>query len=294
MRGSAVSVMVDVTMKRFLFIAALVGVVGFAAYLNRGFLRTAFDHGQTAVLPPPEQFQFATGTAADFVAVSSTAIVSVPAAKKIVPSAIPKIAVLSDPFFWKGALPAEKNLAVPFLSQAPKQNWALPYQEACEETAAIMVDAFYRGITSFTPDQGDAAILRLVSFEERLLGKYLDTNAEETARFIKAYFGYKNVVVREVADTNEMKKAIANGFPVIIPAAGKLLDNPNFKNGGPLYHMVVIKGYTQDGHWITNDPGTRKGADFLYTDGNLKEAMHDWNGGDVVHGTPMAIVVLPN
>ncbi|MDO8583558.1 MAG: C39 family peptidase [bacterium] len=281
-------------MKRFLFVIAIVVLIGAAAYANRGFLRTVFDNGQKPVLPIPEQYQQATTTAVDPGAVSSTAstisTVPLPPVKQPVPTAVS----VTDPFSWKGALPTSKNLAVPFLSQAPKQNWALPYQEACEEASVIMVDAFYRGMKSITPDQGDKDILALVSFEEKTLGKYLDTNAEETAQLVRSYFGYKNVVVREIVDTQDMKKAIANGFPVVIPAAGKLLDNPNFKNGGPLYHMLVIKGYTQDGRWITNDPGTRNGADFLYTDANLKESMHDWNGGDVVHGKPMALVILPN
>ncbi|MCR4279964.1 MAG: hypothetical protein NUV82_00890, partial [Candidatus Komeilibacteria bacterium] len=40
-------------------------------------------------------------------------------------------------------LPAEYNLDVPFMSQAPHANWDLPYQEACEEASLIMVDYFW-------------------------------------------------------------------------------------------------------------------------------------------------------
>src|SRR5690554_5866511 len=36
-------------------------------------------------------------------------------------------------------VPAEINLAVPFTSQAPTANWDMPFQEACEEAAALMV-----------------------------------------------------------------------------------------------------------------------------------------------------------
>jgi hypothetical protein len=40
--------------------------------------------------------------------------------------------------------------------------------------------------------------------------------------------------------------------------------------------MLVIKGYTSAEKFITNDPGTRRGADFLYDENVIMEAMHDW------------------
>jgi hypothetical protein len=36
-------------------------------------------------------------------------------------------------------------LDVPFTSQAPEGNWAEPWQNACEETSIVMVDAFFDG-----------------------------------------------------------------------------------------------------------------------------------------------------
>ena len=60
---------------------------------------------------------------------------------------------------------------------------------------------------------------------------------------------------------------------------------------GPLYHMLVVKGYTKDGTIITNDPGTRRGADFLYDPDALFNAVHDWNGGNVNEGAKVMVVV---
>ena len=34
------------------------------------------------------------------------------------------------------------NLSVPFTSQAPEQNWDEPWQDACEEAAVLMLDAY--------------------------------------------------------------------------------------------------------------------------------------------------------
>ena len=54
------------------------------------------------------------------------------------------------------------------------------------------------------------------------------------------------------------------------------LINPNFTGNGPLYHMLVIKGFVDD-KFITNDPGTRNGADFVYTEANLMNSIADWD-----------------
>lgn len=215
---------------------------------------------------------------------------TLPAAKTFVVPA--STTTSTDPLAWEGALPRSLNLAVPFVLQAPRQNWALPYQEACEEAAAIMVDGYYRGQKSFTIDEQDRAILSVVDFEKKTLGFYEDTTAEQTAQFIRGKFGWKNVIVRDVNGADDIKRALANGYPVIIPASGVALKNPNFRNGGPKYHMIVVKGYLPDGRWITNDAGTRNGPDYVYTNEVLMNAAHDWNGGDVLHGKRVMIVVV--
>ena len=70
-----------------------------------------------------------------------------------------------------------------------------------------------------------------------------------------------------------------------------MLGNPYYKQPGPIYHALVLKGYTKDGKFITNDPGTKRGADYLYDPQVILNAMHEWNSGDVEHGRKMAIVV---
>ncbi len=191
-------------------------------------------------------------------------------------------------------LPKQINLAVPFLLQAPTHNWNQPYQDACEEAAAIMVDAYYHGRKNrFHEVDGNKAVLDIIAFEKKLLGKYEDTTAEETAHLIREYFHYQNVIVQEVTSTRAFKPILVKGYPVIVPAYGKALGNPYFRNGGPVYHMLVIKGYLADGRWIVNDAGVGVGADYIYRDKVLWNVMHDWNYGDVIHGKKMMIVVMP-
>lgn len=202
---------------------------------------------------------------------------------------------LVDPLQTLVDIPPEINLAVPWMSQAPHANWDFPYQEACEEASIIMVDAFYKGLTErLEVEAADEAIKKLVAYQNDKYGDYKDTDAAQTAKIIKDYFGYKDVRVLSFKTTEDIKNILARGYPVIVPFSGKALKNPNYRNGGPLYHMLVIKGYTNDGLFITGDPGTRKGEDYVYPYSRIIEAAHDWNGGDVLNGAKLMIVVLPN
>jgi hypothetical protein len=276
-----------------IILGALVLVALGAAYLGRGWLRDTWEEWRQPTLPAATSFQQpVTSSKLQVPSNERAATNSLPIAGVQKPTST-TIAV--DPLAWTGKLPDETNLAVPFTSQAPKQVWDMPYQEACEEAAMLMVDAFYRGRTAkFTPDEADAAILKLIAYENIHYEGKADMTAAEVATFVKDYYGYKKVIVRELTSLDQVKAALANGYPVMTPAYGKALGNPNFRNGGPLYHMLVIKGYLKDGRIITNDSGTRKGADYVYDPHVLFEALHDWNGGDVPHGKKMMIVVIPN
>lgn len=201
-----------------------------------------------------------------------------------------------DPLAYAGALPETVNLAVPFTPQAPHANWDLPYQEACEEASAIMVDGYYKGWTgTIKPDDADRMIQSLVLWQKGKYGYYEDTDAEETARFMREYMGYRTVIVRPFRTIEELKRPLALGYPVMIPAAGQLLGNPYFSGDGPPYHMIVLRGYTEDA-FIVNDPGTRRGESFTYSFATILNAAHDWTGdkSTVQNGARMMIVALPN
>lgn len=270
-------------MKRALpLLLILIGLVtAILGWMYRTQIREFIYSMQQPSLPTEQTFQPTT-----------TAPSIVPTSTKSKPPTKPTVV---DPFLSNPALSESVNLAVPFLSQAPKGDWSMPYEEACEEATAIMVDAYYKGrTTKFQPDEGDKAILALVAAETRLLGYYKDTSATATARLITSYFHYPHIVLKKNPTVQDIKQALANGYPVILPAYGKALPNPNFRNGGPVYHMVLIKGYLKDGRWITNDTGTRLGSNFLYSQDSLMQANHDWNNGDVAHGDRVILVVLPN
>ena len=105
-------------------------------------------------------------------------------------------------------------------------------------------------------------------------------------------YGFKNITVREATSITDIKNEISVGRIVIAPAAGRLLKNPYFTPPGPLYHMVVIRGFDDARSvFVTNDAGTRRGNGLLYPQTVLFNAIHDWNGGDVLHGKKTVIIV---
>lgn len=196
-----------------------------------------------------------------------------------------------EPTLLSGAM----NLAVPFTPQAPHANWALPYQESCEESSLIMVNAWMVGHPPglMSPDEANAQILKMVEWQEDRFGYFEDTNAEETAIIAREYYGYEGTQVLPVASMDDVRAQLEGGKAVILPAAGRKLGNPFFRGQGPLYHMIVVKGVTEDGKFISNDPGTRRGGDFLYDPDVLYEAIGDWNDGDPANGEKLMIVLAP-
>ena len=233
-------------------------------------------------LPPPQAYGELHTSASPEVSVS-------PSSQKT-PSS-PAQSVLPKILGSDVSLPDQINLAVPFTSQAPHKNWDTPYKEFCEEASALMAASFIKGADIPNADFANIELLKIKAFEERRFGYYEDTTAIETAIILREYFSVPRVDVRYDPDAADIKKALAEGKAVIVPAAGRELPNPYFRRPGPLYHMLVIKGYTKDGRFITNDPGTRRGADFLYDPDALLGAVHDWNGGNVEEGRRVMIVV---
>jgi hypothetical protein len=71
-----------------------------------------------------------------------------------------------------------------------------------------------------------------------------------------------------------------------------MLKNPYYSGDGPWYHMIVVIGY--DGtSFITNDVGTKRGAQYHYTYDTLINAIHDWTGTDdmIATGSKNALVL---
>lgn len=173
------------------------------------------------------------------------------------------------------ALPSAKNLKVPFTSQAPHGKWDGDHNEFCEEASVVMVGRYWTDRTIASADEAEAALQQIKTWEIEHLGFFYDTTADEVAKILEGMYDLK-VEVKRNPTVEDIKRAVAAGKPVIVPSAGRELGNPNFRQPGPIYHMLVIRGYTADGKFITNDPGTRKGEQYVYDTAVVMNAMHDW------------------
>jgi len=189
-------------------------------------------------------------------------------------------------------IPDEFNLDVPFTTQSPFAEWTEQDDESCEEAAALIVHYYWQNKT-FTKKIAKQELQTIVDFENEYFGFYKDTDAAETAEFIRELWGYERVDVVYDITLDDVKREVVQGRPIIIPSAGRMLGNPNFRTPGPLYHMLVVRGWTEN-TIITNDPGTRNGENYQYASDVLYEAIHDWNDGDVENGRKAMIVVWSN
>ncbi|MDP2632078.1 MAG: C39 family peptidase [Candidatus Uhrbacteria bacterium] len=270
---------------------ALIALVGYGAYFY------FIDYNETVADVPEVSYedvnQVAEGLAESGEVMSGGVVVNGDADETSETSEVSETDETDETSETNETIPAEFNLGVPFTSQAPSSNWDLPYQEACEEASAYMVSEYYKGTVAgqIDPIVAETAILEVVAFEEDFLGFYLDTTVAETVSFIDMFYGLSARAV-ENPTVDDIKTEIAAGRPVIVPAAGRELGNPNFTGAGPLYHMLVIKGYTED-FFITNDPGTRNGESYVYDIDVIMEAMGDWNNGDPANGAKRVIFISP-
>ncbi|MFC1540649.1 C39 family peptidase [Candidatus Margulisiibacteriota bacterium] len=176
------------------------------------------------------------------------------------------------------ALPIKAYLPVPFLCQAPYAKWVQPWQDGCEEAAAIMAIAYVRG-EPVNRTTGDLEILKMVDFQVKNYGGHYDLDAQQIAKLIRDYYKYDKVEVRSDIKIEDIKAELAKGNVVIAPMAGRLLSNPYYTPPGPVYHNMLFKGYDdRTGEFITNDMGTKRGRNYRYKYDVAFNAIHDWTG----------------
>lgn len=195
------------------------------------------------------------------------------------------------------SIPDRIKISVPFTSQAPLGNWDQFHEEACEETTLIMLKYYLNNVgnahvRSLTKDTAENEIQKMIAFEIRNYGDYKDSNAQQIVRLAHDFYGISNLKVIYDFTREDIKKYLARGKPIIVPAAGRDLDNPYFTAPGPLYHNLVLVGYDGD-NIITNDPGTKHGAGYIYNIDILYNAIHDFPGQpeDIEKGRKAMIVM---
>lgn len=177
------------------------------------------------------------------------------------------------------AIPNKVFLNIPFTSQAPHGTWNHTYNEACEEASILMVVRYLQN-KGITPFEADREILKMVDYQEKHYGGHRDLSSKQTAKLMEEAYKITNYQVVAPASIETLVNALSQKHPVIVPMAGRLLRNPYYKRPGPVYHMIVIKGYDLNRkEFITNDPGTKRGLNYRYSFNTIKKAWHDCAGG---------------
>lgn len=215
-------------------------------------------------------------------------VVKVPATA---PTSIPpKKTATSTPTLLTGAF----NLDVPFVPQAPKKNWDVYHEDYCEEASLLGMKLFLTKKTE-SIDAMDAELNAARDWQVQTFGYFESTALSEVSRIAKEFFKFKKVTIIENPTYEQIHAHVAAGRPVVLPTNGKLLFNPHFKNGGPGFHMLTVRGFTADGDFITNDPGTQYGENYVYKKDVLMKAIHDWDHSATEKlpalGTPRALVL---
>lgn len=187
------------------------------------------------------------------------------------------------------------NQSVVFTSQAPHAQWDDPrYQDACEEASMVMAYAWITDNDYLSKNDAEKEIEKLFKAQKDLFGDVVDTSATDTALLFESYYKKKALLKKDVT-LDEMYELLSAGNIIIAPTNGKVLQNPNFTNGGPERHMLVITGYDKNNReFITNDPGTRLGRGYKYKDSTLFNAIQDYATGNKlpIQGTKKNIIVI--
>jgi len=198
----------------------------------------------------------------------------------------PEEQTATEPVDERAELPTNINLAIDFMSQAPLAVWDQLHEDACEEASLLIVKHYIDDLPIGSPESFDTEINDLVDYENtHSFGPSI--TLQDLNQIAAAKFNLTGAV--KTTTVESIKIELATGRPVIVGAAGKILPNPNFRNGGPNYHMLVIKGYTAT-EFITNDPGTRKGHNFVYKYDDLMNSIHNWDSDNILNGAKEFLV----
>ena len=185
--------------------------------------------------------------------------------------------------------------SVPFSPQAPFGKWSEPrYKSGCEE-ASIAMAIKWLFKKPLTQEEAGAEIKSLAAYEKERYGYFEDTSASDTAKLMREYYKAGTVSVDYNVSIEKIKKALAEGELVITPMNGRVIGNRFYTPPGPERHMILIIGYDdKTGEFITNDPGTKRGAGLRYRYEIFFKGIRDYpSGRDVpLTGTKKAMIVV--
>jgi hypothetical protein len=119
-------------------------------------------------------------------------------------------------------------LDVPFTAQAPLGEWSDPRQDyGCEEASLVMTWYWLNDI-KLDGQTAKREITAMSDWELANYGEFRDSSAADTVKLMKEYYNHDQVAIFYNIEAADIKKELALGNLVIVPAAGQLLDNPYY------------------------------------------------------------------
>ena len=172
------------------------------------------------------------------------------------------------------------KIDVPFTAQAPGGNWSDPiFQNGCEEASAVIAMSWVKD-RELSPKYVEQEIRNISKLEVEIFGFAVDTDVDDTAKFMKRYYVHANIEVQKNISSDDIKKQLMLGNIMLIPMNGKMLRNPHYTPPGPDEHMLVVVGWNQQvKEFITNDPGTKFGKGYRYSEGVFMDAIWSYPTG---------------
>jgi hypothetical protein len=167
----------------------------------------------------------------------------------------------------------------------------------CEE-ASLLNAGLYLENKKLSLEKYDDELRALQKIEKEKIGEWKSTTISQIKKLADIYFdGRIKTKIIDNPTIGDIEEEIAAGWPadeagnpVIVPLAGRDIGNPNYRQPGPIYHMLVVKGYNEK-YFITNDVGTRKGDSYVYKKNVIMDNMHDWDEVDIHKGAKKILVL---
>lgn len=187
-------------------------------------------------------------------------------------------------------IPEKFLLEIPFYSQAPLSKWDAFHEDMCEE-ASLLGAGLYLEDKKLARDEFESELQKIQNIEKKEIGEWKSTTVSQAKKWADIYFGGNlSIKIIDNPTIENIESEISAGNPVVAPLSGRDIGNPNFTPPGPVYHMLIIKGYDEK-NFITNDVGTRKGNSYVYKKEVIMKNIYDWDEKDIHLGGKKVLVL---
>ncbi len=177
--------------------------------------------------------------------------------------------------------PTSQKPAPAFTSQAPLGTWDLPWSDYAEEACVYMALKAFSGEALPARNVVAEDLRNIGKWEKEAFGSSKLTDAAQTLKIIQDYGQHSNASLSYEISEKALKAALDDGALLILPVNGQIVDNPYYGDPAPEHHMILVYAYTETG-FLTNDPGTMRGAATEYSIQKILDSIQDLNGERVV------------